>query len=107
MKTTGMAKVRHFIDGKLTAGDGERRQDIYNPATGELTAQVALGGKTEVDVAVRAASGAAPGWAETAPHKRARILSKFKELIEQHHDDLAAVITREHGKVLSDARGEV
>jgi malonate-semialdehyde dehydrogenase (acetylating)/methylmalonate-semialdehyde dehydrogenase len=107
MNATSVAKVGHFIDGKLAAGDGERRQDIYNPATGEVSTQVALGGKTEVDAAVRAAAAAAPGWAETAPLKRARILSKFKELIEQHHDDLAAAITREHGKVLSDARGEV
>jgi malonate-semialdehyde dehydrogenase (acetylating)/methylmalonate-semialdehyde dehydrogenase len=99
--------IEHFINGRITASDSGRRQPVFNPATGEVSAQVALASVDEVNTAVAAAQEAAPGWANTAPLKRARVLSKFKELIEKHHDDLAAAITREHGKVLSDAKGEV
>lgn len=99
-------RLTHFIDGKSTPG-GEREQDVFNPATGEVSARVALASVEEVNVAVASAKKAAPAWAETAPLKRARIISKFKELIEQNHDSLAAAITREHGKVFSDAKGEV
>jgi malonate-semialdehyde dehydrogenase (acetylating)/methylmalonate-semialdehyde dehydrogenase len=107
MNTVSVASIEHFIDGRVTASSGERKQDVFNPATGEVSGRVALASVADVDAAVKAADAAAPAWAETAPLKRARILSKFKELIEKHHDDLAAAITREHGKVLSDARGEV
>jgi malonate-semialdehyde dehydrogenase (acetylating)/methylmalonate-semialdehyde dehydrogenase len=100
-------RIEHFINGAVTAGSGDRAQDVTNPATGEVSARVALAGVADVNAAVAAASAAAPAWADTAPLKRARIMSKFKELIERNHDDLARAITREHGKVLSDARGEV
>lgn len=99
--------IQHFINGRVTESASGRQQDVFNPATGEVAAQVVLANEAEVNAAVAAAQAAAPAWAETAPLKRARILSKFKELIEQHHDDLAAAITREHGKVFSDAKGEV
>ncbi|WP_151632343.1 CoA-acylating methylmalonate-semialdehyde dehydrogenase [Noviherbaspirillum aerium] len=99
--------IQHHIGGRVTESAGGRRQDVFNPATGEVSAQVVLASPEEVNAAVAAAQAAAPGWADTAPLKRARIMSKFKELIEQHHDDLAAAITREHGKVFSDAKGEV
>ena len=99
--------LQHYIGGRVHESTSGRQQDVFNPATGEVSARVALASTGEVDAAVAAASAAAPAWAETAPLKRARILSKFKELIEQHHDDLAAAITREHGKVFSDAKGEV
>jgi malonate-semialdehyde dehydrogenase (acetylating)/methylmalonate-semialdehyde dehydrogenase len=99
--------IQHYINGRVVTSDSGRHQDVFNPATGEVCAQVALASVAEVNTAVSAASAAAPGWAETAPLKRARVLFKFKELIEQHHDDLAAAITREHGKVFSDAKGEV
>ena len=102
-----MRIIHHFIGGIFTACQTERQSDVFNPATGEVSASVLLGGKSEVDLAVAAARKAWPAWAETAPLKRARILAKFKELIEKHHDDLALCITREHGKVLQDARGEV
>jgi malonate-semialdehyde dehydrogenase (acetylating)/methylmalonate-semialdehyde dehydrogenase len=101
------ARIEHFINGAVTASNGDRSQDVTNPATGEVSAQVALASVADVNAAVAAASAAAPAWADTAPLKRARILSKFKELIERHHDDLARAITREHGKVFSDAKGEV
>jgi malonate-semialdehyde dehydrogenase (acetylating)/methylmalonate-semialdehyde dehydrogenase len=100
-------RIEHFINGAMTAGNGDRSQDVTNPATGEVSARVALASVADVNAAVAAASSAAPAWADTAPLKRGRIMSKFKELIERNHDDLARAITREHGKVLSDARGEV
>ena len=84
-----------------------RQQDVFNPATGQVVAQVALASAEEVNTVVAAAKAAAPAWAETAPLKRARIMFRFKELLDKHHRDIAALITREHGKVLSDAMGEV
>jgi malonate-semialdehyde dehydrogenase (acetylating)/methylmalonate-semialdehyde dehydrogenase len=101
------ALISHYINGQLVAPASGRSQPVFNPATGAPVAQVGLATIDEVNAAVAAASAAAPAWAETAPLKRARVLSKFKELIEKHHDDLAAMITREHGKVFSDAKGEV
>ncbi len=103
----GEAVISHFINGQIVSSKSGRSQPVYNPATGETVAQVALGSADEVNAAVAAAAAAAPAWADTAPLKRARVLFKFKELIEKHHDDLAAAITREHGKVFSDAKGEV
>jgi malonate-semialdehyde dehydrogenase (acetylating)/methylmalonate-semialdehyde dehydrogenase len=100
-------RIEHFINGAVTAGTSERSQGVTNPATGEVSAQVVLASVADVNTAVAAASAAAPAWADTAPLKRARIMSRFKELIERNQDDLARAITREHGKVFSDARGEV
>lgn len=99
--------ISHFINGEISPSTSGRQQDVFNPATGEVSGRVALASVAEVNAAVAAASAAAPAWADTAPLKRARIMFKFKELIEQHHDELAAAITREHGKVFSDAKGEV
>ncbi len=106
MKSTE-AVISHYVNGQRLAPTSGRSQPVFNPATGSAVADVALASVDEVNAAVAAASAAAPAWAETAPLKRARVLSKFKELIEKHHDDLAAMITREHGKVFSDAKGEV
>ena len=105
--TSPHASIQHYINGRVTPSESGRLQDVFYPATGEVINQVALASTDEVNAAVAAASAAAPEWAETAPLKRARVLFKFKELIEQHHDELAAAITREHGKVFSDAKGEV
>ena len=99
--------ISHFINGAISPSASGRQQDVFNPATGEVSGQVALASVAEVNAAVAAASAAAPAWGETAPLKRGRVMFKFKELIEQHHDELAAAITREHGKVFSDAKGEV
>jgi malonate-semialdehyde dehydrogenase (acetylating)/methylmalonate-semialdehyde dehydrogenase len=99
--------IQHYINGKVVESASGRKQDVFNPATGEVSAQVVLASAEEVNAAVACARAAAPAWGETAPLKRARILSRFKELIEKHQDDLAAAITREHGKVFSDAKGEV
>ncbi|SFD17959.1 CoA-acylating methylmalonate-semialdehyde dehydrogenase [Collimonas sp. OK412] len=105
--TLNTPQINHFISGALATGRSERYSDVYNPATGAVVAQVALASAQEVDKAVAGARAAFPAWAETSPLRRARIMFKFKELLEQHHDQLAALITREHGKVFSDAKGEV
>jgi malonate-semialdehyde dehydrogenase (acetylating)/methylmalonate-semialdehyde dehydrogenase len=100
-------KLTHFINGKPHAGDGKRWGDIFNPATGEIVAQVPLAGTADVNAALKAATAALPGWADTTPLRRARVMFKFKELLEKNADEIAALITREHGKVLSDAKGEL
>jgi malonate-semialdehyde dehydrogenase (acetylating)/methylmalonate-semialdehyde dehydrogenase len=99
--------IQHFIAGKGFAGSGARHGDVFNPATGEVARRVALGGLAEVDAAVHAAKAAFPDWAATPPLTRARVMFKFRELLERHADELAGLITAEHGKVLSDAKGEV
>ena len=102
-----MSDVQHFINGKRVDGSSGRWGDVFNPATGERARRVALAGAGEVDEAVKAAAAAFPAWAATPPLTRARVLFKFRELIERDADALARLITDEHGKVLSDARGEV
>lgn len=107
MSNAAPTLIQHFINGRIVAPGGDRKQDVFNPATGAVSAQVGLASVEDVNTAVAAAQAAAPAWAETAPLKRARVMFRFKELIEKHQDDLAAAITREHGKVFSDAKGEV
>lgn len=98
--------VDHVIkDRPFTAA--ESQSPVYNPATGEITRQLALGGAAEVDMAVAAAQDAFPGWAATPAHVRARVLFRFRDLVERDLDRLAAIITSEHGKVISDAKGEL
>jgi len=99
--------IQHFMNGQVVSSASGRQQDVFNPATGAVVAQVVLANLDEVNAVVAAAKAAAPAWADTAPLKRARIMFKFKELLDQHHKEIAALITREHGKVLSDAMGEV
>ncbi|MFZ6688856.1 CoA-acylating methylmalonate-semialdehyde dehydrogenase [Undibacterium sp. SXout11W] len=99
--------LQHYMNGQIFPSASGRQQDVFNPATGQVIAQVALASVDEVNTVVAAAKAATPAWAETAPLKRARVMFKFKELLDQHHQELAALITREHGKVLSDAMGEV
>jgi malonate-semialdehyde dehydrogenase (acetylating)/methylmalonate-semialdehyde dehydrogenase len=101
------AEVGHFIAGRAVASCSGRRQPVYNPATGEVARHVALGGADEVNAGVAAARAAFEGWADTPPIRRARVLFKFLELMNQHRDALAALITAEHGKVFTDAQGEV
>jgi len=99
--------LQHFINGHTAAGTGDRFGDVYDPATGRVTARVPLASAADVKHAVDAASAAFPAWAATTPLSRARVMFRFKELLEAHAGDLAKIITSEHGKVLSDARGEV
>jgi malonate-semialdehyde dehydrogenase (acetylating) / methylmalonate-semialdehyde dehydrogenase len=102
-----MAKLTHWINGRHVEGTSGRFGDVYNPATGEVAAQVPLASAAELDAAVAAAKAAFPDWAATPPLTRARIMFKYKALIEENADRLAAVITAEHGKVLSDAGGSL
>jgi len=101
------ATIAHWIQGRPFHGKGGRLAPVYNPALGAVASEVLLAEASDVDAAVQAAQAAYPAWAETSPLRRSRVMFKFKELIEKHHDDLAACITREHGKVFSDAKGEV
>jgi malonate-semialdehyde dehydrogenase (acetylating)/methylmalonate-semialdehyde dehydrogenase len=99
--------VNHFIGGQIVAGTSGRFGDVFNPATGERTRRVALADVGEVDAAVKSAAAAFPDWAATPPLTRARVLFRFRELLDRHADELAGIVTGEHGKVLSDAKGEV
>jgi malonate-semialdehyde dehydrogenase (acetylating)/methylmalonate-semialdehyde dehydrogenase len=101
------AQIAHFINGQPSAGTSSRQQPVTNPATGAVTAQVALANKSEVDRAVAAARAAFPAWADTPPLRRARVMFKFLELLNAQRDTLAHMITAEHGKVFTDAQGEV
>jgi malonate-semialdehyde dehydrogenase (acetylating) / methylmalonate-semialdehyde dehydrogenase len=97
--------ISHFINGKIVEAASGRFGDVFDPATGEVQAKVALASKAEVDTAVAAAAAAFPAWAQTPALQRARILFRFKSLVESQLDELAAILTSEHGKVLSDAKG--
>jgi malonate-semialdehyde dehydrogenase (acetylating)/methylmalonate-semialdehyde dehydrogenase len=99
--------LAHFIGGQRAGGASERAQDVFNPATGAVTGRVALAARADVDVAVAAARAAFPAWADTPPIRRARVMFKFLELLNKHRDELAQLITAEHGKVFTDAQGEV
>jgi malonate-semialdehyde dehydrogenase (acetylating)/methylmalonate-semialdehyde dehydrogenase len=101
------ATLGHFIGGRAVGGGSRRHGPVYNPATGATTLQVSLATADETRAAVRAARAASPAWAATPPLQRARVLFRFKSLLDAHADELASIITREHGKVLQDARGEV
>jgi malonate-semialdehyde dehydrogenase (acetylating)/methylmalonate-semialdehyde dehydrogenase len=98
--------VQHVIGGQRINGGG-RFGEVFNPATGAVARKVALGSRAEVDAAVRAATAALPEWAAATPLARARVMFRFRELLEANAKELAAIITAEHGKVLSDAAGEV
>ena len=100
-------RLQHHVGGRATDSRGERWAPVYNPATGEVAAEVPMATADEVDAAVQAAREAFPGWAATPPLRRARCLFRLKELMERQHDKLAGAVTAEHGKVLDDARGEV
>lgn len=97
----------HFINGKHRPGESGRMHDVYNPTTGEVQSQVALASRDEVTKAADAAQKAFPAWAAMNPQRRARVLFKFKELVEKDMDNLAQMLSSEHGKILPDARGDV
>lgn len=104
---TSAPQIEHFVNGKRVVGSGIRILNVFNPATGEVVGYVKAATPADVDAAVQAARAAFPAWSGTSPVKRARVLFKFKALLEEHYDELAAMITRQHGKVFSDAQGEV
>ena len=102
-----ISQIDHFINGRRVAGSSGRHGEVFNPANGAVEKHVPLADEAEVEAAIAAAKAAFPGWSETPPLKRARVMFRFKQLLDQHHDELARLITLEHGKVLSDAHGEV
>ena len=97
----------HFIGGREVAGRSGRQGEVHDPATGRLRGTVAFASGDETRAAIAAAEAALPAWSATPPLQRARVMFRFKALLEQHLDELARLITVEHGKVFSDARGEV
>ena len=99
--------VEHLINGQNVSGSGDRHQDVFNPATGEVTKQVALASKATVEEAITAAEAAFPAWRNTSPPKRIQVMFKLKYLLEQNADKICKLITDEHGKVYNDAMGEV
>ena len=101
-----LREVHHWVNGKTLAGVSGRFGDVYNPASGALQAKVALATVAEVDTAVAAAAAAFPEWSSQPSLRRARVLFRFREIFEQRLDEVAALLTSEHGKVFSDARGE-
>jgi malonate-semialdehyde dehydrogenase (acetylating)/methylmalonate-semialdehyde dehydrogenase len=110
IRDAALAKVReltHFVGGKHAAGESGRFGEVFNPTTGALSARVPFASKAEVERCIAAAQAAFPDWAATSPLTRARVLFKFKELIERHMDELALLISNEHGKVVSDAKGSI
>ena len=102
-----MKIIPHYINGQQVIGSGKNNGDVFNPATGEISAKVAFATEEETSLAIEAAKNALTSWSKTPPLKRARVMFKFKELIEQRTDELAEIITKEHGKVFSDAKGEI
>ena len=98
--------IKHLIDGQLVAG-GSRSQDVFNPATGKAEKRLLLADKTTVEQAIASAHAAYPAWRATPPLKLARVMSKLKTLLEENADRICALVTAEHGKVLSDSLGEL
>jgi malonate-semialdehyde dehydrogenase (acetylating)/methylmalonate-semialdehyde dehydrogenase len=101
-----MRSIDHFIAGGA-GGSGGRESDVFDPNTGQVQARVRLGSQAELERAVAVAQAAQPGWAATNPQRRARVLFRFKELVEANMDALAHLLASEHGKVVADARGDV
>ena len=106
MQTDTLRTVGHFINGEMVT-DSSKTQPVFNPSTGEVSKQVVLGGAKSIDEAVAAAKAAFPEWRKTPPLKRARIMFKFKELLEQNADEICRLIGEEHGKISHDAAGEL
>ncbi|MHC8387005.1 CoA-acylating methylmalonate-semialdehyde dehydrogenase [Pseudomonas sp. MDT2-39-1] len=99
--------IGHYINGQVQDSGSERFSNVFNPATGNVQARVGLASQKTVDDAVVSALKAFPAWSEQSSLRRSRVMFKFKELLDRHHDELAEIISREHGKVFSDAKGEV
>jgi malonate-semialdehyde dehydrogenase (acetylating)/methylmalonate-semialdehyde dehydrogenase len=101
-----LREVHHWVNGESMVGTSGRFGDVYNPATGKVQAKVALATSAEVDRTVAAAAAAFPAWSAQPVLRRARVLFRFREIFERRLDEVAALLTSEHGKVFSDAKGE-
>ena len=102
-----MNLIEHFIDGKIVSGSSDRKGKVFNPATGQQESEVRLASKSDLDLAVEKAKKAYETWSIKPPLQRARIIFKFKEVIEKNFDELAKIIVSEHGKVFEDAKGSL
>jgi malonate-semialdehyde dehydrogenase (acetylating)/methylmalonate-semialdehyde dehydrogenase len=102
-----MRDINHFIDGASYTGASGRFSDVFNPNTGEVQARVQLASVAEMDRAVQAAQHAFDGWSSTNPQRRARVMFEFKRLVEAHMDELAGMLSAEHGKVIADSKGDI
>jgi malonate-semialdehyde dehydrogenase (acetylating)/methylmalonate-semialdehyde dehydrogenase len=105
--TPSLPLVEHFIQGHTVASHGARKQAVYHPASGHVSKEVVLGDAADVNAAVLAAQQAQVAWGEMPPIRRSRVMFRFLELLNAHKDELAHMITAEHGKVFTDAQGEV
>src|SRR5438874_2164599 len=101
-----LRSIDHFIGGSSFAS-GERQSEIFDPNQGQVQAQVRLGTSADLQKAVEAAKAAQPAWAATNPQKRARVMYRFKELVETNMEELAVLLSSEHGKVVADSKGDV
>src|SRR6478736_5214573 len=102
-----MREIGHFVGGKEVKGGSGRSGDVFDPNTGEVQAKVAFASKSEVQVAIAAAEAAQPAWAATNPQRRARVLFKFLELVQSEFENLAKLLSAEHGKTVADAKGDI
>ncbi len=102
-----MRDIGHFIDGREVQGTSGRHGDVFNPNTGEVAAHVAFAARREVEQAIAVADAAQPAWAATNPQRRARVLFRFLELVQKEYDELAALLSSEHGKTIADAKGDI
>jgi malonate-semialdehyde dehydrogenase (acetylating) / methylmalonate-semialdehyde dehydrogenase len=101
------AQIPHFIDGQRAAGQSGRTAEVFDPNTGHVQALVPMAGKSEVDAAVASAAQAQEDWAAFNPQRRARVMMRFVELVNDHMDELAEILSLEHGKTLADSRGDI
>jgi len=99
--------ISHFVNGAALAGAADRFGDVFDPNTGEAQARVAFASDADMDAAVRAAAAAQPAWAATNPQRRARVMFEFKRLVEARMDELAGLLSSEHGKVIADSKGDI
>jgi len=104
---TSVREITHFIGGAASAGTGTRRSDVFDPNSGAVQAQVTLGSPADLDTAMQKALAAQIGWAATNPQRRARVMFAFKTLVEKHMDELAHLLSSEHGKVIADSKGDI
>jgi malonate-semialdehyde dehydrogenase (acetylating)/methylmalonate-semialdehyde dehydrogenase len=105
--TQELSRISHWIDGRIVPGASGRSGPVYNPATGEVAAEVDFASVEEIDAAVASAKAAFPAWRAMSISRRAELFFRIRQLLDEHRDDIARHLTREHGKVHSDALGEV
>jgi malonate-semialdehyde dehydrogenase (acetylating)/methylmalonate-semialdehyde dehydrogenase len=102
-----MREIGHFIGGQEVKGRSGRAGDVFNPNTGEVQAKVAFAAKADVEQAIADAAAAQPAWAATNPQRRARVMFRFLELVQKEYDELAALLSSEHGKTFTDAKVDI